>query len=336
MFLRRSISCAALCLLCACSGSYKNKVDFNPLEPIRVAVLPFVQVDAKGNFISPDPNLLIDHVDLISSQLKETPADFVAGLVEAELQHSGLDVISTASVDGKLLHSGFGNTDLTYNYAKIFAASPKEICEKLLSCDAVLYGKITDWDRSYYAIQSSSSVAIELSMVSARDGKLLFSSQASDSDSRGLTKGPTGFSDLVLEPLKGLDNKIITDLARKMVPKMLAPLMVANRPEFLSTSAPAIYASAHDKPTGVMTGADTLQVLIFGTPKRLASFSVGEVVQHVPMAEKDPGHYIGEYLPLSSDSFRDQPVYVFLTDEFGRTTRQKLGNNLLSLNQPKP
>ncbi|MBN8547676.1 MAG: DUF799 family lipoprotein [Deltaproteobacteria bacterium] len=327
----RLFSIAALVLLSGCSGTYKNSVNFSPREPIRVAVMPFAQVDSKGQIIKPDDSLLIDNVELISSHLKETPAEFVEGLVEAELEHSGLDVIAPASVDGKLLHSGFGNTDLSFNLAKIFAANPQEICDELLGCDAVLYGKITAWSRSYYAIQSSSVVGIELKLVSARDGRVLFSSEARDSDSRGLTKGPTGFSDLVIEPLKGLDNQIITDLARSVVPKMLAPLMVENRPEFLNSGPPTVYASATDKADGRMTNQESLQVLLFGTEKLTASFSIGDYVQHVPMAEKDPGHYIGEYFPLSSDSFQDQPVYVFLTDEFGRTTRQKVGAQSLTL-----
>ena len=290
MLFKRGASIAAVALLSACAGTYKNSVNFNPREPIRVAVMPFAQVDSQGKFVTPDASLLIDNVELISSHLKETPSEFVEGLVEAELERSGLDVISPASVDAKLLHSGFGKPDLSYDLEKVFSASPNEICDELLGCDAVLYGKITEWSRSYYAIQSSSSVGIELKMVSARDGRVLFTSQARDSDSRGLTKGPTGFSDLVIEPLKGLDNQIITDLARKMVPTMLASLMVSNRPEFLNSSPPAIYASADDRPTGAMSSKDSLQVLLFGTPKLNASFSIGEVVRHVPMAEKDPAH----------------------------------------------
>jgi len=327
----RSILLILTASLCGCVGTYKNAINFNPQEPIRVAVMPFAQVNAKGEFIEPDSSLLIDDVSLISSQLKQTPSDFVAKLVEAELERSGLDVISHATVDANLLHNGFGNSDLSYDIKKVFAADPKELCEKLFSCDAVLFGKVTEWDRSYYGIQSSSTVGIKLELISARDGKALFTSEAKDSDSRGLSKGPTGFSDLLIEPLKGLDNQIITDLARKVVPKMLASLTVENRPEFLASGPPSIYASAHDKPSGTMNDKDSLKVLIFGTAERNASFSIGESVQHIPMVEKDPGHYIGEYLPLPSDSFEKQPVYVFLTDKFGRTTRQKLGSNVISM-----
>lgn len=318
-------------MLSACSGTYENKVEFNPQEHIRVAILPFVQVNSKGEIINPDPKLLIDEVDVISSELKETPAEYVSKLVHKELERSGLDVISPVAVEAKLLHNNFGKPDLSIDIPKALAAAPRDLCDQLLGCDAILYGKVKEWDRSYFAIQSSSTVAIELKLVSARDGKVLFSSDAKDSDSRGLSKGPTGFSDLVLEPLKGLDNKILTDLARRMVVKMLAPLAVSNRPDFLNTSPPAIYASAQDQPDGLVSHAGSLKVLAFGTPNRTASFSVGDIVQHVPMVQKDDGHYIGEYFPLPSDSFQNQPLYVFLTDDFGRTTRQKVGNIALSL-----
>ena len=318
-------------VLSACAGTYKNVLSFNPQEPLRVAVLPFVQVDAKGEIITPDPKLLIDSVTLISSDLKQTPAEFVRKLVEKELERSGLDIISPAELDNKLLHSGFGRGDLSLDLKKIYAAPASELCSKVLDCDAVMYGRVTKWSRGYFAIQSTSNVGIELRLSSAREGKVLFTSNASDSDSRGITKLPTGFSDLLLEPLKGLDNKILTDLAASVVTKMLAPLAVQARPEFLNTPPPAVYASAHDKPSGLMSGKDSLKVLMFGTPDRTASFSIGSVIQNIPMAQKDKGHYIGEYFPLQSDSFQDQAVTVYLGDQVGRTTQQKIGTTRISL-----
>lgn len=317
--------------LSSCAGIYKNTLDFNPQEPIRVAILPFAHVDSKGEFIKPDSRLLVDSVALLSDELKQTPAEYTRKLVEKELARSGLDIISPATVDNKLLHTGFGNPDLTFNLPMIHSARAQDLCNNLLACDAVLFGKVTDWDRSYFAIQSTSSVGIEVRLVSARDGKVLFSSTAKDSDSRGLSKVPTGFSDLVIEPLRGLDNRILTDLARTVVTKMFAPLAVQNRPEFLSTPPPAVYASAHDKPSGKLASNDSLKVLLFGTPNRVASFSIGDLIQNVPMAQKDEGHYIGEYFPLPTDKFLDAPVIVHLTDQFGRTSDQRIGTHTITL-----
>lgn len=315
----------------ACVGTYKNSLNFNPSEPLRVAVLPFAQVNSKGEIMETDPNLLIDNVALVSSKIKRTPSMFMRRLVQNELGSSSLQVLSPALIDAALAHHGYLKEDMMLDRAKIFQIAPKQLCEELLSCDAVLYGKVKEWDRSYYAIQSVSTVALDLRLVSARDGTVLFSADSEDSDSRGITKVPTGFSDLVLEPIKGLDNEIIVNLATALVKKTLAPLSTQANPEFKKTAPPSIFASAHDATNGQLLHAESLTVVMTGTPGNVASFSVGDVIQHVPMVERDSGHYIGEYFPLSTDTFLDQDVYIYLSDSFGRITKQKIGSQQISL-----
>ena len=321
------------CALISCSGKYVSKLDFSASESIRVAVLPFVQVDEKDRLITPDRDYLIDDISVVSYKLKDSPAVFVQKLVQDELRNTGLDVLSPALVVANLSHHGYD--DMTQNppinLEKSRNSDPKEICTNVVSCDAVLYGKITKWKRSYYAIQSVNTVAVDIKIISAKDGKVLFSSFAEDSDSRGITKGPTGISNLVIEPIQGLDNKIITELAKKVVRKMLSPLKMDNRPEFLESSAPSIYASAHDAPGGVIKKTEPLTVLMFGSSKDTATFSIGNTIENIPMVEKDSGHYIGKYFPLPKDNFSNQNVYVALTDNFGRTTKQKIGTAAISL-----
>jgi hypothetical protein len=317
--------------LFGCAGTYNNSLSFNPLEPIRVAVLPFAFTDSKGTIVEPDKNLLLDQVGLVSSKLKEAPNEYVRRLVQKRLGQSALDVVSPALVDAQISHHGFVTASQAYDYPRIFELQPAEVCRKLLNCDAVLYGKVTRWDRSYYGIQSEAQVAIALKLVSARDGKVLWESVAEDSEGRGLTKVPTGFSDLVIEPIKGLSNDIITGLADKIVDKAVSPLYVKNRPEFLQNAAPAIFASAHDADAGDIRRDRPLTVVMLGSPGAAATFSIGDRVENVPMAEKDEGHYIGEFYGLPSDHFNDLPVFVHLTDQFGRMTSQKLGRTEVSL-----
>jgi hypothetical protein len=208
--------------------------------------------------------------------------------------------------------------------ARVFAADPATLCSKVLSCDAVMYGKVTSWDRSYYGVQAVATVGIQLKLISARTKKTLYQIDAKDSDSRGITKGPTGFSNLVIEPLKGLDNEIITDLARSVVDTSIDPLSNRDRPEFLSSSAPFIIASAHDASSGVISKRGTLTVVALGSAGTTASFDLGTTAQGIPMLERAPGHYIGEFVPLSSDSFKDQSVIVTFKDSFGRKTSQRI------------
>ncbi|MCX6113707.1 MAG: DUF799 family lipoprotein [Proteobacteria bacterium] len=316
-----------LLLVAGCSGTYTSTLNFNPSEPIRIAVLPFAQLDSEGKLVQEEQDLLVDNVALISSKQSETPAQFMQSLIQSELASAALDVITPAVIEADLLHNGFeiqGTAPLKVDLAKVFAADPAELCGKLLSCDAVLYGKVTTWDRSYYGIQATATVGLNLKLVSARTGKILYEVQAQDSDSRGITKGPTGFSNLVLEPLKGLDNEIIQNVAREVADNAIKPLSNRNRPEFLKTAPPAIIASAHDARTGLIPSGGRLVVIAFGTPGQLGAFSIGSVALGIPLTERAPGHYIGEFVPLAIDSFKGQYVTISLTDQFGRSTSQKL------------
>lgn len=316
-----------------CGGTFTAHLNFNPSEPIRIAVLPFAQVDKQGQLTQVDESLLIDNVSLVSSKLKQTPAQFAQGLTQTELSKASLDVIPPALVDAELIHAGYGvagTNPVKMDLAKVFAADPTTLCSKVLSCDAVLYGKVTSWDRSYYGVQAVATVGIQLKLVSARTKKVLYEIDASDSDSRGITKGPTGFSNLVIEPLKGLDNEIITDLARNVIDKSIEPLSNRDRPEFLATSAPFIIASAHDVASGALATNGTLTVVAFGSAGNTASFDLGTTAQGVPMLERAPGHYIGEFVPLRSDSFANQSVIVTLKDSFGRKTSQRIATSTVS------
>jgi hypothetical protein len=159
---------------------------------------------------------------------------------------------------------------------------------------------------------------------------VIFASESKDSETRGLTKGPTGLSDIVLEPLKGLDNAIITDLARSVAKKALEPLQLTSRPEYLEQPSPVILSSAHDCQTGTISLNGKLTVVAFGSPGKTGIFSIGNVALDIPMTERKPGHYVGEFVPLSSDSFQQQFVVVSLKDSVGRVSLQRLAKTPVS------
>ena len=306
-----------------CAGTYKQQLDFDPAEPLRVAVLPFVYVDDSGKIIPEDADLLVDKIGLVSSELGEKPTSFVQSLVTSNLKRTSLDIIPPAIVENALLHNGLGH-GIEPDLARIYAIPPKDLCQTL-GCDALVYGYVSEWDRSYYVAQSVSSVGIEVKIVNASTGKVLYTAKAEDSTSRGITKGPTGWASLGLEPIKGLDNSIITDLTRTMVQKMLNPLAVKQRPEVLEEAPPAVFASSHDSRNGQISRTGGLTVLAFGTPGIQAAFSIGDKVLNVPMVEKEKGHYIGEYFPLPGEKFGQETVKVTFTDTHGRTVDQIIG-----------
>ncbi len=318
-----------LLILCSCSGKYKSDLKFNAAEPLRLAILPFVSVDDKGNIINEEGRIVVDNLGLISSEVEDTPAQAVRKSVIAELQKSSLDLLSTASVDIDLPHRGYGRNDGTIDLAKLLNTPASELCAKALNCDAVLSGRITRWDRSYYGLQSVNSVGIELTMRSAADNSIIYSATAEDSESRGITKIPTGFSDLVLEPIKGLDSEIIADLADRMVKKMLSPILLTDE-KSATLSPPAVYAAAHDGKDRKISTQEPLIIVAFGSEGAKAFFSIGNAVPKTPMIEVGPGHYYGEYIPLKGDRFSNQQATVGLTDKAGRTSTAKVSGGNVS------
>jgi hypothetical protein len=315
-----------------CAGVYKHTIEFDRTYPLRVAILPFYQIDKNGSYSSGDGSILLDGVPFISEVNTESPAEFLRSLTQKEISETALDPLSPTLVDLNLSHSGLTKqASLELDLKRVIDTPAQEMCSKILSCDAVLYGQVISWDRAYYGIESVSSVGLELRLVSAKTGKVLFSSSGTDSDGRGLSKGPTGFSDLVVAPISGLDSKVIANLARNLVVKMLAPLKMPDQKELDETTPPAIFAATHDVFQPTMTRKQVLTVLTFGTPQGSASFSIGSAIKDIPMIERSPGHYVGEYYPSPVDVFSSSPVVVNLADKLGRKAQQIIGKGAITL-----
>jgi hypothetical protein len=315
-----------------CAGTYTHKLDFDRTSPLRVAVLPFYQIDKSGAYTSGNGSIALDGVPFISEESTESPAEFLRILTQSEVGESALDVLSPTVVDLNLSHSGLTKpASLELDLKRIMETPPSVLCSKIFSCDAVLYGKVTEWDRSYYGIESVSSVGLELRLVSAKTGNELFVSSAKDSEGRGISKGPTGFSDLVVAPISGLDSKIIANLARNVVEKMISPLKTPDQKELEEVTPPAIFAATHDVFDSVINHKQILTVLAFGTPRGGASFSIGTNIKDIPMIERSAGHYVGEYHPSAVDVFSSAPVVITLADSLGRKATQTIGRGELTL-----
>ncbi len=325
----KTLCVSASILLAGCAGRYEHALRFNPREPLRVAILPFYQVSEGRHVTATDTNTLLDDIPLLSVRLEESPAEYVKDAVETALDSSGLDLVPTGYVNTQLSHHGYRNKGVT-DFQKLLKVSPKALCEILL-CDVLLYGKVTEWDRSYYAIQSVTTVGVELMMIRANDGKVVYNAIGHDQTSRGITKIPTGLSSIVIEPILGLDNEIIKDLARNVSEKLVAPLSLKTRPEALKTAAPTILASSHDAVSGTISRNEPLTVVMLGSAGKNASFSIGKVIVDIPMNELDPGHYIGDFYPLSSDTFKGEQVTVRLGDDVGRISEQRVGVSTVTL-----
>lgn len=322
----------------ACSApQYQHEGSLDRTQSMRVAVLPFIRLNGAEDIIKPGEDepgtsLPVDRVPLLSTPLEQSPEEIIRDQVFQALSRTKLDLVSPTLIEDQFIHHNYtvnGGLDI----ARIYRTPPQELVE-LLECDALLYGTLVRWDREYYGLETVNEIELELKLVSG-EGKTLYTAHASDNSSRGLSKIPTGFVSIVTGPLRGLDSKIIADLSRRMVEKMLSPLFVENRPAYLKTPPPAIYGATALVPTGnTIMPEQGLTVMLVGTPGLHASFSIDDVIKRVPMTERQSGHYLGKYYPLPSDHFINQPVTVYIRDKDGRETSQQLSVPPLSLLQP--
>lgn len=318
-------------VLVSCSGTFQHKLDFSIDEPLRVAVLPFKQIDVHGNIVQDDGGLLIDSIPLLSRKVTNSPINLTRKLVLVELKKTSLDVISPSLIDIELPHRNLVYPDGKLNIEKIFSVPAKTYCEDFLDCDAVLFGTIKKWNRDYYGIQSNDEIEIELTLISAKTNKILFQSKASDSEGHGLSKGPTGYASILLEPIKGLDSELIEDLARRTISKMLEPLKTKNSTTKLDSPPPSILAASHDAVDGMILKNNSLTVLVLGDKDNSASFSIGNYLSDIPMIETAPGQYVGEFWPLPEEKFEAQTITISLKDSKKRVTKLVLNSNAVTL-----
>lgn len=329
----KSILCSlTLIVFSNCSSKYTHTINFDRTFPLRVAVVPFYQQDSNGNFGIGEGSIALDQVPFISEESKESPTAFLRNLVQHQIAETALDPLSPRLIDTNIAHAGLTKPgSLEVDLKKLANTPASEICSKILPCDAVLYGKVTNWSRDYYGIQSVNAVGLEVSLISAKTGQVLFQAKGYDVESSGLSKGPTGFSDLIVAPISGLDSKVISQLAQQMVSNMFLPLKMPDQKELEENTPPAIFAATHDILTPQMKRDQVMTVLLFGTPSGIASFSLGDTIQDIPMVERSLGHYVGEFHPSPADHLSQAAVTVQLHDKLGRAATQIIGRGEVSL-----
>ncbi len=324
-----------LIVMNGCTKRYKITGDFNPAEPMRVAVLPFYQmVDGKAYGEAFEASLGIDNVPLLSSKPIDSPASFVEEAVRTAFGRTGMDVVSPSFVRLQLGHHGFVR-DRVISVPVLLESTPQKLGELLLA-DALLYGVVTDWTRSYYGVESINTVGIELRLVRAADGAELWKANATESLGRGLSGIPTGFSSLVLEPLIGLDEKNIEQLALKVVNKTFEPLMIKRQAAKDAAPSPVIFGAVAFGRIPAGRGNETnsarrLTILTVASPGMKVSAKLQTQGLEYSLFEGEPGHYTTEVEIDSMRSKTTEPgslglkkgeVAVLVTDEFGREAKK--------------
>lgn len=326
-----AILISSVCLAAGCSAKVETRSQKLPPAGLRIAVLPFASVDKDGKYFESEPSFSISDLGVPAEKEKLSPEEVTRRAVQAQLSETPFQLLSPALIDVDLPHrkAFFKDGKLDLNQLHVTPASI--ICTKVFDCDAVLYGRIHEWDQSYYGLESVNSVDLSVTIRSAKSDKELYYSRVSDSEGSGISQGPTGYFSLAVEPVKALDSEKIESLMLSSVEKLMEPLEAMRRIPGNNETPPAIFASGQNTQQGIINRDHGLKVLVFGTENSDGWFAITGVTRRVPLHEASNGRYIGKFFPLERENFERRPVKAFLSDEYGRITSQQVSGGAVSL-----
>ncbi len=154
---------------------------------------PIKKVQVSSKFVANDrlPSL---KVAILPLNGKTEGAEFFREALHAALMDTEMDISEKFVVDGIIKKNGWNSPE------KLFSIPPQKLGEAL-GADALLYGKVTRWNKYYAIIHSTLVVGLELKLVDARTGELLWRGQQVDKDFEGLIKLPTGIISAIISPM---------------------------------------------------------------------------------------------------------------------------------------
>lgn len=173
-------------------------------------------------------------------QAWQPAADALRQHMAASLQESHFDILELQRIDAALKDRGW--------------APGQPVAADALDADVLLRGTVTDWGRSYAVVQSWVKAELQLELVDAASGTVLWSKKKRHTRQAGILKGPTGYKSVVTAPITGMKKsnleRVQVHLAREMAQDVATSAAVQ---AYLDThggsSMAATGAPASDPPT---------------------------------------------------------------------------------------
>jgi hypothetical protein len=187
---------------------------------------------------------------------------------------------------------------------------PQEICQAI-GCDGLLFGRVTDYQKTFGGVYSRLRAEVEIWMVDVRTGKEVMRVRDSvDYLEGGIPLSPLGAIMSALSSAANVreiqETRMVAELAAKLVAKVPVPAgaQVVTRPAIRE-----LITNAGESPFG---SGKIVRVGLQGEPGSVAVFDIGNFKRGLPMRETQPGVYLGEYAVLPGDSTRDMPIIAYL------------------------
>lgn len=291
-----------LILLGGCSGHQLVLQESEELGELRgtgyrIAVLPFaLETEGEGwvaSTLTPVGNVLAFEGFTDGAPTAAESATFLRRAFVASLCGRAFEVLDLATTDARLTSSGLAIE------AILDRERAGDVAHRL-GVDGLVYGRVLAWDRSYYVLESTQSVALRVELVDAESRAVLLASERTARRNGGLTGGPTGQISVATEPIAALKSSTRLALARDVAREAAKDLVGRAQPP----SGRLEILSARIVSTGLaeLEVGDVLEVEAIATAGADLRFDVGQGVRGMPMLEVEHpvrggrSRYVGRWL----------------------------------------
>ena len=270
------------------SGSAASPVILAAL-PRSVAILPFENATA-------DPGI----------------ADEVRRAFYNQFSSKPYGDIELSAVDARLLALDRGASAASLGKDK---DGYRNFCQPL-GCDGVISGRVIEFRKIFAGVYSEMAVVAEVSLINARSGEVVLTSREEATFREGgLSLSPIG---LALSAMSAALN--LRDIQRVRLVSELGYLIAKSIPEPLGGGASSgprilgILSNAAESPFGL---GKVISIAMQAESNGSAVFDIGNYRRALPMSEKSPGVYVGEYRVQDGDMIRQAALVATLRSRNG-------------------
>ncbi|MGD2030182.1 MAG: tetratricopeptide repeat protein, partial [Desulfobacterales bacterium] len=191
---------------------------------------------------------------------------------------------------------------------------------KLLDSDALVIGRITEFESFYAGVYSSFTVGVELKMIDSETQRVLWSLKHKEIQRSGsIPATPIGAIIAAASNALDLSRYHIITTINKLCQNAVETIPPSAN--LKGKSFPRISNLVHNGMNRILGKGERLQVGIEGTAGLKATFTIEPWKTTVEMQEKTPGTYIGSYLVRHKDTVNDGVIVVRLSDDWNNVCR---------------
>lgn len=295
-------------LLSACRGGFNKNIDsiqekleqkipaenlfvasdYDKDKPLSVAILPFENL----------------------TQEKEAP-----DLLQ-QLFYNNFSSLAYKDVELSYINTKLPN----FNPKNIFKSPDLKKNGEYLGSDALILGRVTEFESFYAGVYSSFTVAVELKMIDVETQRVLWSVKHKEVQRSGsIPMTPIGAIITAASSALDLSRYHIITTINKLYQSAVATIPPSAN--LKGKSFPKISNLVHNGVNRNLIKGERLEVGIEGTAGLNATFSISPWKTTIQMQEKTPGTYIGSYIVRPKDTISDGVIVVRLSDSWNNVCR---------------